>query len=120
MSWDWEVHLGKNKASRSMPSLTSDLLLYVIAAWRKLIIEKYNSMDEILRECNSMAGKIDVWSHMTWLLTSLIKNLICSPVVLAVEQTRPRRILGVSSLLAERVLLSVPTNPLVGIENVVI
>ncbi|XP_022995580.1 GTPase-activating protein gyp7-like [Cucurbita maxima] len=44
---------------------TDDLLLYAIAASvlqrRKLIIEKYNSMDEILRECNSMAGHLDVW-----------------------------------------------------------
>ncbi|KAF2299462.1 hypothetical protein GH714_032033 [Hevea brasiliensis] len=44
---------------------TDDLLLYAIAASvlqrRKLIIEKYNSMDEILRECNSMAGQLDVW-----------------------------------------------------------
>ncbi|XWS61391.1 hypothetical protein CRYUN_Cryun07bG0122300 [Craigia yunnanensis] len=44
---------------------TDDLLLYAIAASvlqrRKLIIEKYSSMDEILRECNSMAGQVDVW-----------------------------------------------------------
>lgn len=44
---------------------TDDLLLYVIAACvlqrRKLIIERYCSMDEIMRECNSMAGKLDVW-----------------------------------------------------------
>ncbi|KAK1325243.1 hypothetical protein QJS10_CPA01g02493 [Acorus calamus] len=44
---------------------TEDLLLYAIAACvlqrRKLIIEKYSSMDEILRECNSMAGQLDVW-----------------------------------------------------------
>ncbi|KAF2282606.1 hypothetical protein GH714_043133 [Hevea brasiliensis] len=44
---------------------TDDLLLYAIAASvlqrRKLIIEKYNSMDEILRECNSMAGQLNVW-----------------------------------------------------------
>ncbi|XP_071701902.1 rab GTPase-activating protein 22-like isoform X1 [Rutidosis leptorrhynchoides] len=44
---------------------TDDLLLYAIAACvlqrRKLIIEKYSSMDEILRECNSMAGHLDVW-----------------------------------------------------------
>ncbi|KAL3630741.1 Rab GTPase-activating protein 22 [Castilleja foliolosa] len=44
---------------------TDDLLLYAIAASvlqrRKQIIEKYNSMDEILRECNSMAGHLDVW-----------------------------------------------------------
>lgn len=44
---------------------TDDLLLYAIAACvlqkRKLIIERYNSMDEIMRECNSMAGQLDVW-----------------------------------------------------------
>ncbi|XVF12879.1 hypothetical protein REPUB_Repub08aG0158000 [Reevesia pubescens] len=44
---------------------TDDLLLYAIAACvlqrRKLIIEKYSSMDEILRECNSMSGHLDVW-----------------------------------------------------------
>ncbi|XP_010533547.1 PREDICTED: GTPase-activating protein gyp7 [Tarenaya hassleriana] len=44
---------------------TEDLLLYAIAASvlqrRKTIIEKYFSMDEIMRECNSMAGHLDVW-----------------------------------------------------------
>ncbi|GAA0167766.1 GTPase-activating protein [Lithospermum erythrorhizon] len=44
---------------------TDDLLLYAIAASvfqrRKQIIERYDSMDEILRECNSMAGHLDVW-----------------------------------------------------------
>ncbi|KAI3812830.1 hypothetical protein L1987_17542 [Smallanthus sonchifolius] len=44
---------------------TDDLLLYAIAACvlqkRKQIIEKYSSMDEILRECNGMAGHLDVW-----------------------------------------------------------
>ncbi|KAL1817122.1 hypothetical protein ACET3Z_019696 [Daucus carota] len=44
---------------------TEDLLLYAIAASilqrRKLIIERYCSMDEIMRECNSMAGHLDVW-----------------------------------------------------------
>ncbi|KAJ4954788.1 hypothetical protein NE237_011571 [Protea cynaroides] len=44
---------------------TDDLLLYAIAACvlqrRKLIIEKYSSMDEILRECNSMSGQLNVW-----------------------------------------------------------
>lgn len=44
---------------------TEDLLLYAIAASvlqrRKLIIEKYCSMDEIIRECNNMAGQVDVW-----------------------------------------------------------
>ncbi|XP_059667288.1 rab GTPase-activating protein 22-like isoform X2 [Cornus florida] len=44
---------------------TDDLLLYAIAALvlqkRKQIIEKYCSMDEIIRECNSTAGNLDVW-----------------------------------------------------------
>lgn len=44
---------------------TDDLLLYAISASvlqrRKQIIEKYSSMDEILRECNNMAGHLDVW-----------------------------------------------------------
>ncbi|CAL9087423.1 unnamed protein product [Musa textilis] len=44
---------------------TDDLLLYAIAASvlqrRKLIIERYSSMDEIIRECNSMAGQLDIW-----------------------------------------------------------
>ncbi|KAH1094699.1 hypothetical protein AAZX31_14G142600 [Glycine max] len=44
---------------------TEDLLLYAISASvlqkRKLIIEKYSSMDEIIKECNSMSGHLDVW-----------------------------------------------------------
>lgn len=44
---------------------TEDLLLYAIAASvlqkRKLIIEKHSSLAEIMWECNSMAGKLDVW-----------------------------------------------------------
>ncbi|XP_008790563.1 small G protein signaling modulator 2-like isoform X2 [Phoenix dactylifera] len=44
---------------------TEDLLLYAIAACvlqrRKLIIETYSSMDEIIRACNNMAGQLDVW-----------------------------------------------------------
>lgn len=44
---------------------TEDLLLYAIAACvlqkRRLIIENYSSMDEIMKECNSMAGHLDVW-----------------------------------------------------------
>lgn len=50
--------------SRAAPP-TDDLLLYAIAASvlqrKKLIIEKYSSMDEIMRECQSMAGNLDVW-----------------------------------------------------------
>lgn len=42
-----------------------DLLLYAIAASvlqrRKQIIERYSCMDEIMKECNSMAGRLDVW-----------------------------------------------------------
>lgn len=44
---------------------TDDLLLYAIAASvlqrRKQIIERYMSTDEIIRECNNMAGHLDVW-----------------------------------------------------------
>ncbi|GMJ10911.1 hypothetical protein like AT3G49350 [Hibiscus trionum] len=44
---------------------TDDLLLYAIAASvlqkRKLIIENYGSTDEIIRDCNSMSGQLDVW-----------------------------------------------------------
>ncbi|XP_057522434.1 rab GTPase-activating protein 22-like isoform X1 [Amaranthus tricolor] len=59
--------LGKSRWSRirQRPPPTDDLLLYAIAASvlqrRKQIIEKYHSMDEILRECNNMAGQLDVW-----------------------------------------------------------
>ncbi|KAJ8760779.1 hypothetical protein K2173_021817 [Erythroxylum novogranatense] len=59
--------IGKSAWSRIRQKAppTDDLLLYAIAASvlqrRKLIIEKYSSMDEILRECNSMAGHLDVW-----------------------------------------------------------
>ncbi|XP_047316314.1 rab GTPase-activating protein 22-like isoform X2 [Impatiens glandulifera] len=63
------IRSGIGKSAWSMIRLrappTDDLLLYAIAASvlqrRKLIIEKYSSMDEILRECNSMAGQLDVW-----------------------------------------------------------
>lgn len=44
---------------------TEDLLLYAIAASvlqkRKTIIERSISMDEIISECNSMAGQLDEW-----------------------------------------------------------
>jgi Rab-GTPase-TBC domain len=44
---------------------TDDLLLYAIAASvlqkRKVIIESYSGMDEIIRECNNMAGQLNVW-----------------------------------------------------------
>ncbi|KAL4281289.1 hypothetical protein GQ457_03G014740 [Hibiscus cannabinus] len=48
---------------------TDDLLLYAIAALvlqrKKLIIEKYSCMDEILKECNSMSGQLDVWKLLS-------------------------------------------------------
>ncbi|CAA2998466.1 GTPase-activating gyp7-like [Olea europaea subsp. europaea] len=59
--------IGKSAWGRMMLRAppTEDLLLYAIAASvlqkRKLIIEKYSSMDEIMRECNSMSGHLDVW-----------------------------------------------------------
>ncbi|CAN1170730.1 Rab GTPase-activating protein 22 [Linum perenne] len=59
--------IGKSAGSRIRQRVppTDDLLLYAIAASvlqkRKLIIEKYSSMDEILRECNGMSGHLDVW-----------------------------------------------------------
>ncbi|CAL1386615.1 unnamed protein product [Linum trigynum] len=44
---------------------TDDLLLYAIAAGvlqrRKMIIERFDCMEEIMRECNGMAGNLDVW-----------------------------------------------------------
>lgn len=53
-----------NRIRQRVPP-TEDLLLYAIAASvlqrRKQIIEKYSSMDEIIRECNNMAGQLDVW-----------------------------------------------------------
>ncbi|XP_057520480.1 rab GTPase-activating protein 22-like [Amaranthus tricolor] len=52
------------KLRQSAPP-TDDLLLYAVAACvlqrRKLILEKYNSMDEIIRDCNNMAGNLDIW-----------------------------------------------------------
>ncbi|KAK4794338.1 hypothetical protein SAY86_012332 [Trapa natans] len=62
-----KIGIGKSAWSRIRQRAppTNDLLLYAIAASvlqrRKLIIERYNSMDEILRECTSMAGQLDVW-----------------------------------------------------------
>uniref|UniRef100_A0A7N0UAE9 Rab-GAP TBC domain-containing protein n=1 Tax=Kalanchoe fedtschenkoi TaxID=63787 RepID=A0A7N0UAE9_KALFE len=61
------ARIGKSAWSRIRQRAppTDDLLLYAIAASvlqrRKLIIEKYSSMDEIIRECNNMAGQLDVW-----------------------------------------------------------
>ncbi|XP_072962978.1 rab GTPase-activating protein 22-like [Typha angustifolia] len=57
--------IGKSAWIRLRAPPTDDLLLYAIAASvlqkRKLIIERYSSMDEIIRECNSMAGHLDIW-----------------------------------------------------------
>ncbi|KAG6475383.1 rab GTPase-activating protein 22-like [Zingiber officinale] len=63
------IRSGIGKSAREIMRLrappTDDLLLYAVAACvlqrRKLIIERYNSMDEIVTECNSMAGTLDVW-----------------------------------------------------------
>lgn len=61
------ARIGKSAWSiiRQQAPPTEDLLLYAIAASvlqrRKQIIETYSSMDEILRECNAMAGHLDVW-----------------------------------------------------------
>ncbi|KAK8943987.1 hypothetical protein KSP40_PGU019761 [Platanthera guangdongensis] len=42
-----------------------DLLLYAIAACvlqrRKMFTERHSGVEEIIRECNDMAGKLDVW-----------------------------------------------------------
>ncbi|XP_039011369.1 GTPase-activating protein gyp7-like [Hibiscus syriacus] len=50
---------------RLRPPPIDDLLLYAIAACilqrRKQIIEMYSCMHEMMIECNSMAGQLDVW-----------------------------------------------------------
>jgi len=59
--------IGKSTWGRMRPRAppTDDLLLYAIAACvlqrRKLIIERSSSMDEIMSECNSLTGQLDVW-----------------------------------------------------------
>ncbi|CAA6673660.1 unnamed protein product [Spirodela intermedia] len=57
------VHAGVRQRRASPP--TEDLLLYAIAACvlqrRKLIIEEDGGAEEILRECNALAGRLDVW-----------------------------------------------------------
>ncbi|KAL5726787.1 hypothetical protein ACHQM5_000045 [Ranunculus cassubicifolius] len=63
------IRAGINKSAwgrirlRAPPS--EDLLLFAIAACvlqrRKSIIEQSSSMDEIMRECNSLSGHLDVW-----------------------------------------------------------
>ncbi|KAI5069032.1 hypothetical protein GOP47_0015333 [Adiantum capillus-veneris] len=53
------------RKSRKRSYVTDDLILFVIAAavrQKRKLIEKCKGMDEILRECNSMAGHLDVWS----------------------------------------------------------
>ncbi|WOL13128.1 GTPase-activating protein gyp7-like [Canna indica] len=63
------IRSGIRKSARERMRLRAppadDLLLYTIAACilqrRKLIIERYSSMDEIVKECNNMAGTLDVW-----------------------------------------------------------
>lgn len=54
------------RKARSKTPSTNDLLLYVITAAvrqrRKIIIERCRGMDDVLRECNSMAGDLDVWT----------------------------------------------------------
>ncbi|KAL3683289.1 hypothetical protein R1sor_001311 [Riccia sorocarpa] len=51
-------------ALRKLPA-SRDLLLFAVSAAvlqkRKFIIEKCQGFDEILRECNAVAGKLDVW-----------------------------------------------------------
>ncbi|KAI5069434.1 hypothetical protein GOP47_0015735 [Adiantum capillus-veneris] len=55
----------KQRKVRRRDFVTEDLILFVIAAAirrrRKVIIEKCRGLDEVLRECNSMAGHLDVW-----------------------------------------------------------
>ncbi|MCO5572858.1 hypothetical protein L7F22_026617 [Adiantum nelumboides] len=55
----------KQRKVRRKDFLTEDLILFVIAAAicqrRKVIIKKCKGLDEVLRECNSLAGHLDVW-----------------------------------------------------------
>lgn len=52
---------------RKLPA-SDDFLLFTIAAavlqQRRFIIERCRGVDEILRECNAMAGKLDIWELM--------------------------------------------------------
>ncbi|KAK8710588.1 hypothetical protein V6N13_145906 [Hibiscus sabdariffa] len=65
---------------RLKPPPTDDLLLYAIAACilqrRKQIIEMYSSMDEIMRECISMAGQLDVWKLLDDDLVVILRDKI--------------------------------------------
>lgn len=60
-----KVKISCRKGRRRAPP-TDDLLLYVITAAvrqkRRLIIEKCRCMDDVLKECNSMSGNLDVWA----------------------------------------------------------
>ncbi|XP_002969799.2 GTPase-activating protein gyp7 isoform X1 [Selaginella moellendorffii] len=59
--------LGEAQKKKKAPP-TKDLLLYTIAAAvcrrRKFIMENCKGMDELLRECNAMAGNLDVWQML--------------------------------------------------------
>ncbi|RRT43869.1 hypothetical protein B296_00045469 [Ensete ventricosum] len=71
--WLWEVMWADQAAVRAgyhgrrTPSAppTDDLLLYAIAACvlqrRKAIMERFNSLVEIQREFNNIAGQLDIW-----------------------------------------------------------
>lgn len=56
-----------NDGKRMLPA-SKDFLLFTIAAavlqQRRFIIEMCRGVDEILRECNAMAGKLDIWELM--------------------------------------------------------
>lgn len=60
-----KVKVSCRKGKRKAPP-TEDLLLYVITAAvrqrRRLIMEKCKCMDDVLKECNSMSGNLDVWA----------------------------------------------------------
>ncbi|KAI5063339.1 hypothetical protein GOP47_0021886 [Adiantum capillus-veneris] len=60
-----KVKISCRKGKRKAPP-TEDLLLYVITAAvrqkRRLIMEKCRCMDDVLKECNSMSGNLDVWA----------------------------------------------------------
>ncbi|EFJ13628.1 hypothetical protein SELMODRAFT_122039 [Selaginella moellendorffii] len=59
--------VGEAQKKKKAPP-TNDLLLYTIAAAvcrrRKFIMENCKGMDELLRECNAMAGTLDVWQML--------------------------------------------------------
>jgi hypothetical protein len=54
------------KKKKQQQEASDDLILFVIVAAvrrrRKVILAECNGLDEILRECNSMVGHLDVWS----------------------------------------------------------